>query len=126
MPCHSTAHFCGFTISATFFENKMAARKNLALAHQKNTFLCIRHSLSNDWHSPHCHVFVSASSLTKASKNYQSHCIFLASPLQWEGHSQCLGYGQVRLPKGHRFSTNPHSITAQASMNLIKTTKTPI
>ena len=34
---------------------------------------------------------------------------FLASLPQWAGHSQRLGYGQVRLPngeKGHQFESN--------------------
>ena len=54
----------------------------------------------------------SVSSQPKASKfsgKCQGRSTFLASLPQWAGHSQRLGYGQVRLPngeKGHQFESN--------------------
>ena len=110
----SVASMCIFII---FYENKMAAIHFfdiLWLEDATKTHFCtfaIAESTFSTHHG-HCYVFGSVSSQPKASKfseKCQGRSTFLASLPQWVGHSQRLGYVQVRLPdgeKGHQFESN--------------------
>ena len=78
-----------------FYENKMAAGKFFDILWLEDATFSTHHG--------HCYVFGSVSSQPKASKfseKCQGRSTFLASLPQWLGHSQRLGYGQVRLPNG--------------------------
>ena len=75
-------------------------------------------------HHGHWYVFGSVSSQPKASKfseKCQGRSTFLASLPQWVGHSQRLGYGQVRLPdgeKGHQFESNSQTRYSQENWSV--------
>ena len=80
-------------------------------------------------HHGHCYVFGSVSSQPKASKfseKCQGRSTFLASLPQWVGHSQRLGYGQVRLPdgeKGHQFESNSINLNEILARELVSVYK---
>ena len=103
----SVASMCIFIM---FYENKMAAIHFLTFCglrtprkHIFCTFAIAEATFST--HHGHCYVFGSVSSQPKASKfseKCQGRSTFLAKLPQWVGHSQRLGYGQVRLPDGEK------------------------
>ena len=110
--------FYGFNANfTTFYENKMAAGKNLRFygfrmpgkhifAHTpwfelrftltKTTAICM-------------HSSVASIKVLTLSKNWRGHCTLLASVPRWEGHPDRLRHRQVHLHagrKGCKFETN--------------------